>query len=178
MPFESIKPEMLTDNVFKLIGSDWMLVTASGNSDGLKGGQDWNTMTASWGGLGILWSKPVAFVFIRPQRHTFGFAEDAGRITLSFFDEKYREALRFCGTKSGREYDKAAACSLTPVCDRTADGRAVWFEEARLVLVTRKLYADFLRENSFTAEPGNSYYPASDYHKMYICEIEAAYRKI
>ena len=178
MAYERIEPASITDNVFHLIGSDWMLVTAARDTDGLVGGKDWNTMTASWGGLGVLWAKPAAFVFIRPQRHTFGFIEEADRLTLSFFDESYRDALRFCGTKSGRDYDKAAACSLTPVTDRNEVGRALWFEEARLVLVTRKLYGSFLREDGFTAAPGSTYYPAGDYHKMYVCEIESVLRRV
>ena len=58
-----IKPEELHENPFSLIGEDWMLVAAS---DGSRV----NAMTASWGGMGILWNKKVAFVFIRPQRYT------------------------------------------------------------------------------------------------------------
>ena len=61
MSFEKIRPEDIDGNVFKMIGDDWMLVTAE-TEKGV------NTMTASWGGMGVLWNKPVAFVFIRPQR--------------------------------------------------------------------------------------------------------------
>lgn len=170
--FRSITPEALTDNVFRLIGKDWMLVTSAADTDSLAGGKDYNTMTASWGGTGILWNKPVAFVFIRPQRHTFGFTEENDRLTLSFFDEKYRAALAFCGKESGRNCDKAAECGLTPVSDHTEAGRAVWFDEARLVLKCRKLYADFLRREAALSEIVTCQYSADDWHKMYVCEIE------
>ena len=50
----------LKENFFEAIGKEWMLVTA-----GTK--EKFNTMTASWGGIGWLWNKPVAFVFIRPE---------------------------------------------------------------------------------------------------------------
>ena len=106
--FRTITPEEFSGNPFTLIGRDWMLVTAANPGDGLRGGEDYNTMTASWGGMGILWGKPVAFVFVRPQRHTFSFTEKNDRLTLSFFGPEYREALNFCGTKSGRDCDKAA----------------------------------------------------------------------
>ncbi|MCK7517924.1 MAG: hypothetical protein MZV64_09550 [Ignavibacteriales bacterium] len=66
MPFESVDLENLSDNPWKLIGKDWMLVTAGNLAS-------WNTMTASWGGLGVLWHQNVAFVFVRPSRHTFEF---------------------------------------------------------------------------------------------------------
>ena len=59
--YREIKPEELSGNAFKMIGSDWMLVSAAD-------GERFNTMTASWGGMGVLWGKSVAFVCIRPQR--------------------------------------------------------------------------------------------------------------
>jgi len=77
--FIEIKPDKISDNVFKLIGDDWMLITA-GKLD------DFNTMTASWGGMGILWHKPVVYCFVRPQRHTFQFMEKYKDFTLTFFD--------------------------------------------------------------------------------------------
>ena len=63
-----LHPETVEDNVFKLIGKDWMLITA-GTSE------SFNTMTASWGGMGVLWDKKVSFVFVRPTRFTFEFLE-------------------------------------------------------------------------------------------------------
>src|SRR5512137_1090509 len=127
MEFRETLPEQLTDNPFKLIGSDWMLITAGTP-------ESWNTMTASWGGLGVLWERKVATCYIRPTRHTFGFVEQAPLFTLSFFGEKHRKALTYCGMHSGRDTDKARGAGLTVV---QAAG-AVAFAEARLVLVCRK----------------------------------------
>ena len=175
--FIKITPEELADNPFKLIGKEWMLVTSANDGDGKKCGEDYNTMTASWGGVGILWNKPVAFVFIRPQRHTFKFTEKNARMTLSFFDETYRPALSYCGKFSGLEKDKASDCGLTPSCDITADGRAVWFDEARLVMKTKKLYECFLEECAFLDPALLDNYKSKDFHKMYICEIEEVLKK-
>lgn len=174
---KKISPYELAENPFKLIGKDWMLVTSANDGEGLIGGKDYNTMTASWGGVGILWNKPVAFVFIRPQRHTYGFSEENERMTLSFFGEEYRDALTFCGRESGRAYDKAKECGLTPVSDADKNGRAVWFDEARVVLKVRKLYAERLAQEAFCGEAELSHYKAGDYHKMYICEIEEVWVK-
>ncbi len=170
--FRSIRPEELSGNPFRLIGHDWMLVTSADPGDGLEGGKDYNTMTASWGGMGILWGGPVAFVFIRPQRHTFGFTEKNDRLTLSFFGEEYRDALNYCGSKSGRDVDKAAACGLTPVSDTDAHGRAVWFDEAKIVLKTRKLYAEPIRADAFLDADARAVYPKDDFHTAYVCAIE------
>ena len=133
-----------------------------------------NTMTASWGGVGVIWNKPVTTIYIRPQRYTYEFLEKNSLYTLSFFDEEYRAALKLCGYKSGRDMDKPKAAGLTPV---ELDGCAA-FEEARLVLVCRKLYfSDIVPENLLDSTIDKVNYPAKDYHRMYIGEIVAAYTK-
>lgn len=160
--FTTLAPTALRDNPFQLIGRDWMLVTA-GTAAGF------NTMTASWGGLGHLWNRDVSFCFVRPQRHTYGFMEAASHYTLSFYDKTHRAALEYCGSHSGRAGDKAAAAGLTPVSDETG---AVYFAEARLVLVCRKLYGGDIVGAAFTdpAVPAEAY-PQGDFHRMYVGEI-------
>lgn len=162
--FKEISPEEITDNIFTLIDKDWMLVTA-GDVDKC------NMMTASWGGAGILWHKPVAFVFIRPQRYTDEFVKQGDYLSLCFFDETYRDVLNLCGTKSGRDIDKVKETGLTPRKGKTG---GVWFDESRLVLECRKLYADRLQKGSFI-DTGliDKNYPTEDFHHVYIAEITA-----
>ena len=105
MMFHEIAPKTLTENVFSLIGDRWMLITA-GTPDHC------NTMTASWGGLGVLWRKPMAIIYVRPQRYTFGFIEQSDEFTLSFFGPQWKKALSYCGAVSGRDEDKFAACGF------------------------------------------------------------------
>ncbi|HOP08452.1 MAG TPA: flavin reductase [candidate division Zixibacteria bacterium] len=162
MTFKIIKPTDIPDNVFKLIGRDWMLVTA-GTID------KYNTMTASWGGFGHLWNRDICWCVVRPQRYTFGFMEQADRFTLSFFTEEYRDALKFCGTKSGRDHDKATETGLTPF---STESGAVSFEQARLVLECRKDYIQDLDPRGFLDPKIHSEYPNKDYHRMYLGEIE------
>ena len=162
--FQERSPYSLTDNFFHRIGRDWMLITAAA-PDGR-----WNTMTASWGTVGILWNKPVAVCFIRPQRYTYGIVEDSDTLTLSFFPKgEYREALRYCGTKSGRDGDKFTATGLT--VEKTAEGTP-YPAEANLVLVCRKLYQSTLQEDGFIDKSIlTDNYPNRDLHDMYIGEI-------
>ncbi len=167
--YNRITPEAVSGNAFNMIGNEWMLVTATG-ADGRV-----NTMTASWGGVGVLWNKRVAFVFIRPQRYTFGFAESGERATLSFFRGGYKKELGYCGSRSGRDTDKIADTGLTPVL---TDEGATGFSEAELIMSCRKLYGQWLDGGAFFDEDARaSSYPAEDYHKMFVYEIEGVYER-
>lgn len=157
----------LKDNVFSLIGDQWMLITA-GTADNC------NTMTASWGGLGILWGEPVATVYIRPQRYTKQFVDREEYFTLSFFGPEYKKELALCGAKSGRELDKVKECGFDVVC---GEGGSPYFEQARLVLVCRKMYAQEMDADEMPADVKEKWYPNRDYHTMYIGRIVEAYTK-
>lgn len=152
------------DNPFKMIGKDWMLITAGDINN-------YNTMTASWGGVGVLWNKNVVTTYIRPQRYTKEFVDNNDVFTISVFDEKYRNALSFCGTKSGRDFDKAKETGLTPI----EIDESVAFSQARLVLVCKKLYVDEIKPQCFLDEKIDENYKLKDYHTIYIGEILAVY---
>lgn len=156
------KNDMLKESVFSLIGDRWMLVAATD-----KSGKT-NAMTASWGGMGVLWGKKVAFVFIRPQRYTKRFVDEATKFTLSFFDDSYKNMLGYMGKVSGKDEDKMAKSGLT-VTDK--DGAPV-FKEASLTLVCRKMYRDTLKEENFIDKSNiEKWYPQKDYHDVYVAEI-------
>ncbi len=156
-----VPPGKLSCEIFRLIDQEWMLVTAGTM-------KRWNTMTASWGGLGTLWNRPVAFCFVRPTRYTYGFMEKSRRFTLSFFSREYRKQLLFCGTKSGRDVDKAKATGLTPVAG--AQG-TVYFKQARMVFECRKLYFQDIQPDNVLDRSIHKLYPKKDYHRMYIGEV-------
>lgn len=158
--FHHITPEQY-NGIFDSIGKQWMLVTAQ-KPDGT-----FNTMTASWGGMGVLWNKNVFFCFVRPQRFTHEFTEAADEITLSFLGEECRDALKVCGSKSGRDCDKVAEAKLTPV----KDGNFVYFEQASTVICGKKLYTDKLKESGFIGVDPKLWYKDNDYHTIYVCEI-------
>jgi flavin reductase (DIM6/NTAB) family NADH-FMN oxidoreductase RutF len=168
--FEAFHWRSFHENVSSLLAERWMLITP-----GVPG--RWNTMTASWGGFGHLWNMDVAFVFVRPSRHSYGFMEREEGFTLSFFDEKHRKALDLCGSKSGRDTDKAKAAGITPR-DFAAHNSAqrVGFEEARLVLSCRKIYSQDLDERRFIDPELERNYPKGDVHRLYVGAIEGAWR--
>ncbi len=157
---KEINHSELKENMFNIIGRNWMLLTA-GNEEKL------NTMTISWGGTGILWNKPVAFVFVRPQRYTKEFIDSNKYFTMSGYSDEMRPAIKFCGRNSGREIDKIKETGLIPVFDE----KAPYFKQAKLVLVCRKLYAQELSETSLIDYNLLEYYSNNDYHTMYVAEI-------
>lgn len=160
----------LQKNPAELIGKQWMLITAGTQ-------ESFNTMTASWGGLGFLWNRPVAFVFVRPNRHTAKFIDEQAAFTLSFMPEKYREDLIFCGRNSGRDVDKMAATSLEPF---TTPNGLVAMADADLVLECRKMAVATMQETDFVnfAEVSPQWYdPTNPLHKVYICEIASTYMR-
>ncbi|RGY96853.1 flavin reductase [Clostridium sp. AM58-1XD] len=161
MSFKEVQAEELQFNPFTRIGSDWMLITAGDK-------ENFNTMTASWGGAGVLWGKNTATCYIRPQRYTKEFIDSNDTFTLSFFGPDYRNALNICGTCSGRDCSKVEKAGLTPCY---LEG-TVAFEEANLIFVCRKLYKDDMPPENFIAmENDAKWYPNKDYHVMYIAEI-------
>ena len=161
--FLKIDPKSLDLNAFSAIGEKWMLITA-----GTK--EKCNTMTASWGALGVLWGAPMATVYIRPQRYTKQFVDENEYFTLSFFPEQYRQQLSLCGTKSGREVDKVKECGFTVA---EGEGGAPYFEQAELVLVCRKRMAVPMDPAAMPEDVKEKWYEG-DYHTMYWGEIVEA----
>jgi len=157
----NIDPKQITQNPFAMIGEQWMLITAGS-------GEKCNTMTASWGGVGVLWQAPVATCYVRPQRYTKQFLDAQEYFTLTFFGEEHREALKLCGTKSGRDVDKVKECGFTV---KTAESGAPYFEEAELVIVCRKRYVQDFDPAAIPDDVKEKQYPNRDYHTMYIGEI-------
>lgn len=169
--FQKVDFQSLSLNAAKEIGEQWMLVTAGS----LETPQSYNTMTASWGGWGFLWNKECAFIFVRPQRYTFEFMEKNTYCTLSFFSKEYKKALQFCGSKSGRDYNKAQETGLTPF---ETEKKSVSFKEACFFLECKIQYKDFLKKENFLyPDIIKTSYAASDFHKMYVAHIENAWIK-
>ncbi|WP_213818842.1 flavin reductase family protein [Garciella nitratireducens] len=159
--FIELDPKQLQKNPFQLIGEDWMLVTAQ--KDGKA-----NTMTASWGGVGILWGKNIAFIVLRPQRYTKTFVDHSQKFSLSFFDDKYKKILSYLGSVSGREEDKIAKSNLTLIHENNIP----YFEEAKMSIFCKKLYVqEFQPECILDKEIDEKWYPDKDYHTMYVGEI-------
>ena len=159
--FKVITPEEIKSNPFHLIGKEWMLVTAEMNGKV-------NTMTANWGGVGVMWNKDVVFVVIRPQRYTKEFVDHSDTFSLTFFNQNYKKELAYLGDKSGRDEDKIAHTGLTVVYEDNTP----YFDQAKTVLICKKLYAQEFNKESFIDHAlEKQIYNSEYYHTLYIAEI-------
>ena len=162
--FNKIDPKQLDLNPFSAIGDKWMLVTAGDSNKA-------NTMTASWGGAGVLWNKNVVTCYIRPQRFTRELIDANENFSVSFLPEEFRKQLVYCGRVSGRDEDKITGSGLTLLNDYVAP----CFEEADTVLICKKIYVGELKPQGIVyPEHDEANYPAKDYHIVYIGEITEA----
>ncbi len=165
MSFKEINAAELNFNPWDKIGKDWFLLTSGDENK-------WNTMTAAWGSAGLMWRKFTFNAVVRPTRYTYEFMEKNDLFTVSFFSEKYKGALGFCGSHSGRDCDKAKETGLTP---KFIDGTTA-FEEADIILVCKKIYAQDM-ELSLVADEIKPLNGDEPIHKQYIGEILKVYVK-
>ena len=147
-------------NFVKMLSEDWALLTA-GKVD------SFNTMTVSWGGIGELWNKDVAFLFVRPQRYTYKFIENNDYFTLSFFGGEYKKELGICGRKSGRDIDKMKETGFTPI----SIGESTGFKEAKITVYMKKLAYQDMKPEGFIEDSIMNNYKDNDFHRVYIGEI-------
>ena len=147
-------------DIFSVFDKKWALLTA-GNKD------SFNTMTVSWGGMGTIWGKPVATVYVRTSRYTHEFMDREGYFTVSFYPEEYRKVLGVFGSKSGRDMDKMNGSGLTA----KALQESVTFEEAEITLVCRKMFMQRLEPSNITDPDAAKFYAGDAPHDMYIGEV-------
>ena len=163
-----INPEELEGSVFTRIGSNWMLVTAE-NAGRI------NTMTASWGGFGVIWGKKAAYIFIRPQRYTKEFLDASDTFSLSFFDNDFKKQLDYLGSVSGRNENKIKKAGLTVLNDQSAP----YFDQADTTVFCRKLYVQQFKSECFVDKQiDKELYSAKDFHTLYIGEITKVLKKV
>lgn len=159
--YKQIAPDKIPGNIIKMLSEDWMLITA-GNND------KFNMMTASWGGIGFLYQKPVAFCFINPARYTYQLMENNDTYTLTFYTEAYRDALKYCGSKSGKDVDKIKGSGLTPITTPTGSKA---FSQAWLIIECRKMVSQSLTPESIADKSIKGEWAGKQMHKMFIGEI-------
>lgn len=152
--------------VFHALNDRWMLLASGENRAG-----EFNVMTVSWGGLGVMWNKPFVMVVVRPSRYTFEFMEKTGDFTLSAFPGEFKDQLTLCGTRSGRALDKVKACGFTPIPSSTISSPG--FDEAELTFECSTMYYQDIDPSHFMAEHIEKNYGGRDYHRLYLGEIKA-----
>ncbi len=166
MTLKKISAKEIEGNPCKLIGDDWVLICAGNKTK-------YNMMTAGWAGLGVLWRKPVCFIFVRPSRYTYDFLEANEHFSVNFFskggnvEKKFKKIMGEMGSKSGRDINKMDVEGLTA----NEDMESVYFAEASQVLICKKCYYQDLIPEQFLGTGIEEFYEDGDYHRMYVGEI-------
>ncbi len=129
-----------------------------------------NTMTISWGSVGVYWSRPVITAPVRLSRFSHGLISQSGKFTISIpkAGELSRE-LVFCGSKSGRNMDKFAECGLTTQPGRTLDTPVVaqaWMHIECRVMMTANMAPELFAEGK-----AEDFYPNGDFHTLFLGEV-------
>lgn len=158
--FQPFPIEKLEFNPFEKIGKEWALVSAGSR-------QKANTMTVSWGGVGVLWGKNVAFIFVRDSRYTKELIDAGDLFSISFLGEEYRAAMQYCGSHSGRDEDKMENAGLTWNYKHSIP----FIDEGNFILLCQKLSATRITEDSFLSPAVREWYADGDMHTMYVAEI-------
>ena len=166
---KQIKAIEVNENVIKEFGKTWALVTAR-KKDG-----SFNMCTLSWGSIGVLWSKEVVTIYVKPIRHTDSFLFEDDYFTITFFDEDHRSDLALCGTKSGRDIDKIKESNLEAI--ELENG--ITYKDFKRVYVCKKIYqAPFIKEGFINNQESlDRDYKDEPFHNIYIGEIVAVYEK-
>ena len=166
--FKVIRPEEISKNAFELLGKDWTLITA-------KKGDKVNTMTASWGGVGVFWGADVVYIFVRQTRYTKEFIDASDEFSLTFFNpDQYRKTLSYLGKVSGRTEDKITKAGLTVV----EQNGIPFFEEADMAILCKKVGQYYIDPKGILDETViPKWYADNNYHDMYIGRIIEVLKK-
>ena len=159
--YKHLSPDKIPGNIIKMLNDDRMIITAGTD-------EKFNMMTAGWGGMGVLYSKPIAICFINPLNYTYQFMETNDTYTFTFYTEAYHEALLYCGSNSGRDTDKVKGSGLTPI---TTPSGSKAFSEAWLIIECRKLVGQSLNHDTLFDDKVKAEWTGKQLPKMFIGEI-------
>lgn len=145
-----------------------------------KSGDEVNTMSISWGTMGVEWRKPVFITFVRGCRHTAKLLDASGEFTVNIpLDAIDPQIIAFCGTKSGRDLDKFQALGLTQEQPDVISAPGI--RELPLTLECKVIYKQQQLPECMPDSDVRSHYPEDcsnihdDFHTAYYGEIVSAY---
>lgn len=133
-----------------------------------------NTMSIGWASIGMMWARPVLMVMVRYSRHTYRMLDSSGEFTVSIpFDDKFKEELAFCGTKSGRDYDKFAQCNMTKLKAHKVDAPLVG--GCNMHYECKVIYKSAMEPMAIDPSIDKRFYNNNDFHVMFYGEIVGTY---
>lgn len=133
-----------------------------------------NSMIIGWGGLTYYWNKPIFLVPVRTSRYTHQALDSTGYFTVSIpMGRDLKKAISFCGTKSGRDYDKLKECGLTAISGQSVPVPIIG--ECNLHYECQVVYKQTMDPRHLSSKINEKSYVDSDYHTMFYGEIVTCY---
>ena len=168
--YELVDAKEFNDNIFKLVGEDFTVITA---------GEQANSMLAGWGGIGVFFDKPVTWGVLRANRYTLEKMRETGTFTMCYFPEEYKEDIMKFGMVSGRDSKKMEETALTLM--QTPAGVPA-FEEAKIIIECKLIAATSVNKDEFYTEEARQFFQegfddAGDWHKIVFGDITNIYVK-
>lgn len=140
----------------------------------VKDGERVNTMTIGWGNIGVIWGKPVFTVLVRLSRYTYELLKNAREFTVSIpASGDLQKELGFCGSKSGRDFNKFQECGLTPIAGKAVAAPII--KECAIFYEGRVVYHQAMDPALTDEDIQNKFYSTKDYHVFFYGEILASY---
>ena len=170
--FKQISPEEISNNVFTLVGEIYPVITA-GKED------HYNSMTASGGGMGLLFKKPATWCILQSKRYTLELIERVQTYTLSYFPHELKKQVHFLGSKSGRDSEKMKEVELTRT--QTPSGN-ISYKEAGLIIECKLTQITMPNINDFYSQEAKDYLSEvykdpNEYRKYVFGEITHVWAK-
>lgn len=139
-----------------------------------------NSMTISWGQIGIEWNKLIFTTFIRNSRFTHDMLIQSGEFTVNFpVDKSAKEILSFCGSESGRDFDKTKELKLNLVDGLNIETPGI--KELPLTLECKLIYKQQQNLDLLPAHLREQFYPNDELegkvegHTVFYGEVVGAY---
>lgn len=141
----------------------------------LVSGDSGNPMTIGWGTIGIIWSRPLFVVLVRPSRFTFGLMEECGEFSVNVPDESLADQVEICGSKSGRDVDKIRECGFT--LGKSGSISVPFLKECPIHYECRIVHKNDVSNANLADEIVRTHYGAGDFHRVYYGEILGVFRE-
>jgi len=166
MEYQNIKYNELSKEMFEQLEKGAFLTT--------KVGEKVNTMTIAWGGISYVWNRKVFIAYVRYTRDTYQMLENGQEFTINVpLTNNLRKELGFCGTKSGRDYDKIKECDLTMIDGRSIETPII--KECDLHYECKVIYKQAMEPGMIPNDVKERFYKGNDFHVIYYGEIIDSY---
>ena len=161
---------------FNQVLNDYKQILPEGVFLTTKSNGEVNTMTMGWGTAGFIWNQNILMAPVRKSRYTHQLLENSDYFTVSVpLKGQLKKELQFCGTKSGRNYDKIKELNLE--LREVEESKVPIIKGNDLHFICRIKYQQDMLKDNLEQEILKEEYPDHDMHTLYYAEVAAVYKE-